>query len=439
MKTYNRKMKKKISSSHLDSDVTNDVNNDVANPGRSILATLGGMSVDEFMSVYWHRKPLLIRQAMPNFRSPISPDEVLDVAFTDEAQARLIRKSIKPSGDSWRLDRAPLDFIPSLKTKNWTVLLQGADTEWDSIAKLLGQFRFIADARLDDLMISVASDGGGVGPHIDSYDVFLLQAHGRRHWRWGKPKNAQATLVPDQPLKILQNFTPTSEATLAPGDLLYLPPGFAHDGVAQGVCMTFSIGFRSASRKELTSDFLGRIASDAVLGNLATQRLKDDCRKAASNPAKLPDTLREGYSEWLKAWRPSQEQIDQFLGEHLSEPRASVVFDPPKRGGQLGRSALTKFKDGALKNGLRLHRSSRALFDKTSLFINGEAYQSRSKPLRQFFNQRYLSSADFNDVVAKASATSASTTSESTNNRLTSADWDLLLSWHGNGWLNIGV
>ena len=393
-----------------------------------ILTALGSVSVDEFMSVYWHRKPLLIRQAFEDFKSPISPDEVLDRAFSDDAQARLIRKSTKASIDTWRLDHAPLDFIPSLKTKNWTVLLQGADTEWDSVAALLGQFRFVSDARLDDLMISVASNGGGVGPHIDSYDVFLLQAHGQRHWKWGKPSRAQSALQLNQPLRILKEFSGTHEATLEPGDMLYLPPGWAHDGVAQGVCMTFSIGFRSATRKELTGDFLGRIASEAVTPLQAKQRLVDTSRAPSKTPAALPNDLRAAYSEWLLSWRPSQQQIDQFLGEHLSEPRANVVFDQPTSKARSKPSSMQDFINQACQNGLYLHRSSRALYDKNHLFLNGETYMSRSKLIRVFFNQRYLNPIQL-----------SSNTGEDTNNRAVAADWDLLLEWCANGWLNIGL
>ena len=380
------------------------------------------------MSVYWHRKPLLIRQAFRDFKSPISPEQVLDVAFSDDAQARLIRKSTKASIDTWRLDHAPLDFIPSLKTNNWTVLLQGADTEWDSIAALLGQFRFLSDARLDDLMISVASNGGGVGPHIDSYDVFLLQAHGKRHWRWGKPSRSQTVLQPNQPLRILKEFSGTHEAVLEPGDMLYLPPSWAHDGVAQGICMTFSIGFRSATRKELTGDFLGRIASEAVAPIHAAQRPIDNSTAPSKTPAALPDALREAYSDWLLSWRPSQQQIDQFLGEHLSEPRANVVFDPPLLKARSKPLSMQAFISKACQNGLHLHRSSRALYDKKHLFLNGEAYNSRSKLIRAFFNQRYLNPIQL-----------SCDNGQSANNRPRSADWDFMLEWYGNGWLNIGL
>ena len=396
-----------------------------------ILTALGDISVDEFMAVYWHRKPLLIRQAFKDFKSPVSPDEVLDVAFGDDAQARLIRKSTKASADTWRLDHAPLDFIPSLKTKNWTVLLQGADTEWDSIAALLGQFRFVTAARLDDLMISVASNGGGVGPHIDSYDVFLLQAHGKRHWRWGKPTRSQTTLQANQPLRILKEFYSSDEAVLEPGDMLYLPPGWAHDGVAQGVCMTFSIGFRSATRKELTADFLGRIASDAVTASRATHRLKDISRTPSKTPAALTETLRAAYSEWLLSWRPSQQQIDQFLGEHLSEPRANVVFNPPSSKGRSNSVSMQTFIKQASQQGLCLHRSSRALYDKNQVFLNGEAFVSRSKLIREFFNQQYLKPSDLSGENDE--------NDENTSNRPLATDWKLLLEWYGNGWLNLGI
>jgi 50S ribosomal protein L16 3-hydroxylase len=208
------------------------------------LALLNGLTPSQFMQRHWQKKPLLIRQAIPGFQALLDRPALFDLAEQDEVESRLIQQT--PKG--WNMRNGPLArrALPAVKSPNWALLVQGVDQHVESVHALLQQFRFVPDARLDDLMISYATDGGGVGPHFDSYDVFLLQAHGRRRWRIGKQKDL--TLVEGAPLKILQNFEPEEEFVLEPGDMLYLPPRYAHDGVAEGECMTYSIGFRAPKR-----------------------------------------------------------------------------------------------------------------------------------------------------------------------------------------------
>ena len=195
------------------------------------------------MRRHWQKKPLLVRQAWPGVQPPIDRSALFDLAGTEGVESRLLTRF---NGD-WRLRHGPFArrALPPLKKPDWTLLVQGLDLHWQPAHEMLQSFRFVPEARLDDLMISYASDGGGVGPHLDSYDVFLLQVQGRRRWRIGPV--ADRSLVPGLPVRILANFQPTEEWLLEPGDMLYLPPLWGHDGEAEGECMTCSVGFRAAT------------------------------------------------------------------------------------------------------------------------------------------------------------------------------------------------
>ena len=326
---------------------------------------LGSVSLGQFLRRHWQRRPLLVRQAIAGFASPVSPAELYELAGRDEVESRLITSA----GDRWRLDRGPFDAggLPSLRRKHWTLLVQGVDQQLDRVHQLLGRFRFISDARLDDLMISIAGDGGGVGPHLDSYDVFLLQASGRRRWRWGPtdPRHPPAFKT-GLPLKILQRFEPAHEAILEPGDLLYLPPGVAHEGSAVGACMTFSIGFRAPSRLEYLRAWLGD-AADGITG--ADPRYVDHGRIATSTPAEIPLSLDRQLARWARSWRPTERELHRFNGRFLTEPKANVWFEPPAR--KLGPLPFARH---AARHGLRIDRRTRIAYRGRDLFINGECF-----------------------------------------------------------------
>ena len=220
---------------------------------------LGGLTPAQFMRRHWQKKPLLIRNAIPGFQPLLSRRALFALAADEAVESRLIVH--KPAG--WQLKHGPFagSAFPPFKQKRWTLLVQGVDLHLQAAHELLQRFRFVPDARLDDLMMSWASDGGGVGPHFDSYDVFLLQAHGQRRWRIGRQKDL--SLEPDVPLKILSHFEPEEEHLLNPGDMLYLPPRWAHDGIAVGDdCMTYSVGFRVPQRGGLAAELLQRMADE---------------------------------------------------------------------------------------------------------------------------------------------------------------------------------
>ena len=326
---------------------------------KNTLTLLGGISPATFLRDYWHKKPLLIRQAIPGFTPLLSRQALFDMASRDDVESRLIQQH----GEHWKMDHGPLDKLPALKQKEWTMLVQGVNLHDDAADELLRRFRFIPDARLDDLMISYASDGGGVGPHFDSYDVFLLQAHGQRRWRISAQKDL--SLVDGMPLKILKNFQSEQEFVLEPGDMLYLPPHYAHDGVAVGECMTYSIGFRAPAYQELGEAFLQFMADSIDLPG----RYADPELTPTRHPAQLPEELLSQVTDEINKMRFTDDDITIFLGEYLSEPKASVFFDPAEK-------SLThaRFVQAANKRGVRLSRKTQMLYRGKHVFVNGESF-----------------------------------------------------------------
>ena len=355
------------------------------------LALLGGISPKTFMARYWQKKPLLIRQAIANFKPLLDRTELFELAADEDVESRLIARNAarKPGGGAgagkpeWRLKTGPFArrALPALKTPDWTLLVQGVDLHHDAVRALMDQFRFVPDARLDDLMISYAAPGGGVGPHFDSYDVFLLQAQGRRQWKISRQKDL--TLQPDVPLKILADFQAEETFVLEPGDMLYLPPRCAHDGVALEECMTYSIGFRAPGRGELAGELLQRLADDA-LEEAGAALYQDAAQPAVLAPGEIPLELIKFAQAALQKALGNPAVLQRALGECLSEPKASVWFDDGAEAFPMGI---------ANSIGLRLDRRTKMLFDDQHVFINGESYAASGRDailMRRFANDRVL-------------------------------------------------
>jgi 50S ribosomal protein L16 3-hydroxylase len=322
-------------------------------------APLGALAPAHFLRDYWHKKPLLIRQAFPDFAPLLSRDALFDLARRDDVETRLVTYFKR----RWQVANGPIETLPSPAKKHWTLLLQGLNLHDDAADRLLQKFRFIPDARLDDLMVSYAADQGGVGPHFDSYDVFLLQAQGRRRWRIGA--QTDLALVDGAPLKILRDFTPQQEFILEPGDMLYLPPHYAHEGVALGECMTYSIGFRAPSYQELGEAFLQFMAESIDLPG----RYADPDLSVPRKPAEISRAMLTRIAAELNKVRFTADDMAIFLGQYLSEPKASVFFDPPARS-----ASLPRFLQAASKRGVRLARKTRMLHCGKHLFVNGESF-----------------------------------------------------------------
>lgn len=339
------------------------------------LTLLGGISPERFMRQYWQKKPLLIRQAVPGMQPLLARAALLAMAGQDDVESRLITRAA--SGGAWRLRHGPFAraAIPKLSQPGWTLLVQGLDLHLDTAHALLEQFAFVPRARLDDLMVSFATDGGGVGPHFDSYDVFLLQAQGQRRWRIGRQKDL--TLQPDAPLKILRDFQPEQEWVLEAGDMLYLPPRYAHDGVAQGECMTYSIGFRAPVQGEWAQDLLQRLSD--VAGDATGVRYADRDQAATAHPGAIPADLHTFARRAVEKVFSDPLAFERSVGESLTEPKANVFFTP---------NAPT------LSGSIALDRRTRMLYDERHVFINGEAYRAGGKDfalLKDLANLRNLS------------------------------------------------
>lgn len=321
---------------------------------------LGNLSPRQFLREYWQKKPLLVRNAFPGFSGLLSPQELAGLACLEEAQSRLVQQK----GARWQLRNGPFtdeDFTGLPKTK-WTLLVQGINHFLPEAERLLQKFDFVPHARLDDLMVSYAPKGGSVGPHFDSYDVFLLQGLGHRHWQIGAQQDI--TLVPGAPLKILQHFRPEQEWTLGPGDMLYLPPRYAHFGVALDDCMTYSVGFRVPSAEELATQFLVYLQDHIQLQGM----YQDPDLAPQRHPAQIGDKMLSQVSRMLAQIRWNRADVARFLGQYLSEPKAHVFFEPPKR-----PLSPKEFAQRCNKHGLRLAPTSTMLFHGSTFFINGEA------------------------------------------------------------------
>ena len=370
------------------------------------LTLLGDISPADFMKNYWQRKPLLVRQAIPNFSPLLSRSALFDLAGQPDVESRLVMGE-NNGQRAWQMQRGPFKrkAIPKLTERDWTLLVQGVDLHDDGVSALMQQFRFIPDARIDDVMISYASDGGGVGPHFDSYDVFLLQAHGQRRWRIGRQKDL--SLQPDLPLKILANFKPEHDWVLNPGDMLYLPPRYAHDGVALGECMTYSIGFRVPQMGDLARELLVRMSEDAE-ESVGADLYQDAKQPAVQNAAAMPEGLSDFAKSALQRALKDPHALARALGEYLTEPKANVWFE----GGEAPRKIKT----------MALDRRSRMMYDKHHIFLNGESWRAAgadARLMRLLADQRMLTSEDLKGASTQALA--------------------LLRDWCEDGWLKVSA
>lgn len=364
------------------------------------LAALGGLTPAAFAARHWQRRPLLVRGALPGVQPPASRAALFALAAHPDVESRLVEQT---GPDGWRLRHGPFmrRQLPPLKRPGWTLLVQGVDLHLAAAHALLSQFRFVSDARLDDLMISFATDGGGVGPHLDSYDVFLVQVAGQRRWRVGPVR--RPAWQPDQPLKLLREFTPTHDWVLDPGDLLYVPPGWGHDGIAVGECMTASVGFRAPGRGELVRELLPRLA-DADEGDGPLYR--DPPASATATPGRIPAAMQVFARQAVRRALAEPGALDRALGEFLTEPKPQVWFDAAPDA-------------PAPTGGVVLDARSRMLYDRDHVYLNGEAFRAAGRDaalMRRLADRRRLAAAECRQLSAPARA--------------------LLADWQAQGWLH---
>jgi 50S ribosomal protein L16 3-hydroxylase len=345
---------------------------------------LGGCPPRRFLREHWQKKPLLIRAALPGFAGLLSPAELAALACRDDAQSRLVIRR----GRRWQAYQGPFErrLLRQLPARAWSLLVHDVNHFLPEARALLDRFHFVPYARLDDLMVSYAPAGGGVGPHFDSYDVFLLQGAGRRRWRISHQRDL--ALLERAPLKLLRDFRPQQEWTLEPGDMLYLPPGWAHDGVALDPCMTYSIGFRAPAWQELGVHFLRFLEDRLDL----TGRYRDAGLKSQESPAQIGPAMLEEVTRRLDGIRWRAPDVARFLGQYLTEPKVQVFFTPPRP-----RLAPAAFAARVRRAGVALDLRSQMLYVGHQFFINGESVEVKgraSATLSRLADMRWLPGVD---------------------------------------------
>lgn len=289
-----------------------------------------GLDVSGFLTRYWQRRPLLMRQALPGFENPLPADELAGVACEPDVEARIV---LERAGEGlekafWEVRYGPFDAaqFASLPPSHWTLLVQDVDKHIPEIGALLERFDFVPRWRIDDIMVSYAEDQGSVGPHVDDYDVFLIQAEGCRRWRITTDPDAPRALVPGLELRILQQFEADQEWLLRPGDVLYLPPGVPHWGIAEGPCQTWSVGLRSPHWRELADDWLAQVAEWLT----PKGRWRDQRHSPPADPAELDAETLLAMRAGVEAGVASASAADfqAWLGAWLTEPKLNLELVP---------------------------------------------------------------------------------------------------------------
>lgn len=281
------------------------------------LTVLGGITAEQFLAEYWQKKPLLVRNGLPEIIGLLQPQDVQELALEEHASARLIRQKDK-NPNEWHVKSSPLtkgDFqkLPKL----WSILVQAVDHYSFDLSELWKKFPFIPQWRRDDIMVSYAPKGGSVGKHFDFYDVFLVQGHGHRRWQLGQMCDANTAFVPNQPLKLLLEIDVQFDEVLAPGDLLYVPPGMAHYGVAEDDCLTFSFGFRMPN----VAGMMERISDQFSANTLLQNPVIDIARKQMSQIGEINSTELSYLKELVLAQLQDSAALDAAIMSYMSEPK----------------------------------------------------------------------------------------------------------------------
>lgn len=338
-------------------------------------APLGDISVATFLRDYWQKKPLLIRQAYPDFECPVSADELAGLACETEVESRLVIEN--EDGKPWQLHNGPFpeSRFASLPSSHWTLLVQGLDHWVPAIADLLDDFRFIPNWRVDDIMGSYAPVGGSVGPHFDDYDVFLLQASGKRHWHLGQSCNAATPRVEGTSLRIIADFQGEESFVLEPGDMLYLPPKLAHWGIAEDDCITLSVGFRAPSHEDILIGFSDHVAAELEPG----LRYRDPDLQPAANPGLINSETLEKLNEIIHQHLDNPEKLANWFGQAVTAPKDTSVVVPPDQAYSRAEleELLADYRPVCWNEGSRFAYTEAE--ERTTLFVDGERFILRGE------------------------------------------------------------
>ncbi|HCL60749.1 MAG TPA: cupin [Acinetobacter sp.] len=360
------------------------------------LDVLGGITAEQFLAEYWQKKPLLVRNAIPEIAGLLEPDDVMELALEENVTARLIKQKDRDS-NQWSVKTSPLlkaDFqkMPKL----WTLLVQAVDHYSFDLSELWKKFAFIPQWRRDDIMVSYAPQGGSVGQHFDFYDVFLVQGYGHRRWQLGQMCDAETELVPGQPLKLLPEMDVNFDEVLAPGDLLYVPPGLSHYGVAEDDCLTFSFGFRMPNVSDMMDRVGDKFSENEVLRNPLTDIIRDQISAAGEVTGNELKYLKGKIMEQLH----NSNVLEDAIMSLMSEPKYEENIPEAE---EIGTGDLEEALDQGYS--LMLEPASRLLYTKedgeTLFWANGEGIcisEAFTAKLKQIADgERVLLDEDFAD------------------------------------------
>lgn len=330
----------------------------------------GGLDAAVFLRDYWQKKPLVIRQAFPGLVSPVSPDEMAGLACESAVESRIVIEN--DNGRPWQLENGPFEpeRFEDLPPTHWTLLVQGLDHWVPELSPLLDRFRFVPNWRLDDIMASYAPEGGSVGPHYDQYDVFLIQAQGRREWQYGGACNEDSPRIQGTPLRILEDWQGEETQILEPGDMLYLPPGVGHHGIALDDCITLSVGFRAPSHDDILTGFSDFLCNQPGAGRL----LRDPELQLQDNPGLISDASVDGIARIVEEALGQRDLMGLWLGHYTTAPKSNDIVATPEE--PIDAEQLVE----ALEAGeiLRWNEGSRFAYrpvgDQVALFVDGERY-----------------------------------------------------------------
>lgn len=363
---------------------------------------LGNMPIETFLQDYWQKKPLLIKQAFPDFEAPIAPDELAGLACEEEVNSRIV---IEKGGDHpWQAIHGPMDddVFAKMPESHWTLVVNDLEKYIPELVWITDQFRFIPEWHLDDLMSSYAAPEGSVGPHIDLYDVFILQGEGKRRWQISTQPVAEDNVIPDIAIRLQKDFSPEFEWLLESGDMMYLPAGVSHHGVSIGESMSYSIGFRATSHTDLVNDFIAHLTNDLSIKK--TFKLPHSKLQAHPNEisADAIEELRRIFSQYLD---PNHPQLARWFGSYVSDSKIDFLHQCEA---PVNDIAQLKQYISEQNTALMRYPSSRYAFthvsieekDKCLLFVDGQDFNVSAKFASLLCDSRIL---DLNDLEKSAS------------------------------------
>lgn len=347
---------------------------------------LGNISYETFMAEYWQKKPLLVRQAFADFKSPISADELAGLACEEDVDSRIVLE--KDGEHPWFPIFGPMndEVYASLPETHWSLVVNDMEKYLPELSWIVDRFRFIPEWRLDDLLVSYATDAGSVGPHVDLYDVFLLQGEGRRRWQINTQAVTENNQVEETPLRIQKDFKAEQEWIVEPGDMIYLPPGVSHHGVSLGESISYSIGFRATSHADLVSDFIAYITQD--LSPQLTYQDPDQSVQEYSNEIK-PDALARATEIFKQYLQPDHPELQRWFGRFVSDTKSDVITEPEEE-----INSIEELQELASTGVLKRHTASRFAFaqnpENTLLFVDGEDYEVSAEFAKALCKQRQI-------------------------------------------------